>query len=276
MKIRIASQNYNLDQEILLMAILNVTPDSFSDGGKFLNPDSILQLIDQCNQNHVDIIDVGGESSRPGSEPVSLDEELERTIPVIELIRNHSNCHISIDTTKSQVAKSALKAGAVMVNDISAGRQDPEILSIAAEYESAFVLMHMQGQPKTMQENPQYTDLFSELTEFYKERIDTCQRVGLDQLIIDPGIGFGKTFAHNFQLINGIGKLSDLNQPILIGASRKAFLAGPDNLQAAQRETATVIVHSQAILNGARLVRTHDVISGRRMINVCSELLANR
>ncbi len=244
------------------MGVLNVTPDSFSDGGKYLSGEAIYQQAKKLLEEGAHIIDIGGESSRPFSEPVSVQEELNRVIPAIETIRSFSNCPISIDTTKSQVAETALNKGADIVNDISALRFDPDMVKLVAERGVPVVLMHMKGTPKNMQVDPYYEDVIGEIKDFFKERIDFCVSNGInkEKIILDPGIGFGKRFEDNLDIINGLKEFSCFKLPILIGPSRKAFLGqitGKEN--PAERDIATCGAIVASILNGASIVRIHNV-----------------
>ena len=273
MNLKIAGQNYDLNQRILHMAILNVTPDSFSDGGKYKGRKDIDNFIQMSIDHKVDIIDIGGESTRPGSKQIDIKEELDRTIPIIEYIKENTNIHISIDTYKSEVAEKALETGAVIVNDISAGTFDEKIFQKTADHNACMVLMHILGKPQTMQNNPVYNDLFNNIKTFLSEQIATAKKAGIDQLVIDPGIGFGKTFQDNFKLITGLNFFQSLKAPILIGASRKAFLQGKKKLSSDEREEGTISVHTAAVLNGARIIRAHDIEKTAKMIEICEALI---
>jgi dihydropteroate synthase len=243
------------------MGVLNVTPDSFSDGGRYLEVGRAVEHGIKMAGDGADIIDVGGESTRPFSRKISVDEELERVIPVIDALSKEISIPISIDTYKAGVAKEGLRAGASIVNDISALRFDPDMASIVAREDVPLVLMHMKGTPENMQENPVYADVIEEISGFFKHAIKTAVKAGIreDLIIIDPGIGFGKTFDHNLQLIRGLKQFLELNRPVLLGPSNKAFIghildAGPD-----QRETGTMAAIAYAVINGAHIVRVHNV-----------------
>ena len=251
-----------LGKRTLIMGILNVTPDSFSDGGLFYDHEKALKHVKEMIDAGVDIIDVGGESTRPFSDPVPLDEELRRTIPVIEMIRSfNSDIPISIDTTKSEVAKRAIEVGADIVNDVSAFRFDDKMADVVADYGVPVALMHMQGTPKTMQENPTYRSLFAEVIAFLENRISYALEHGIDfsQIVVDPGIGFGKTAEHNLRLIKHIHLLHTLERPILLGASRKRFIGAVLNVEPKERETGTAVVNTVGIFNGVHIIRVHDV-----------------
>jgi dihydropteroate synthase len=255
------SREWRLGERTLIMGIINVTPDSFSDGGKFFEPSAAISQARQMIAAGADLLDIGGESTKPFVEPVSLDEELQRVIPIIEQIRQFSDIPISIDTTKSEVARQAIRAGADLINDVSALRFDEKTARVAAEMGAPLVLMHMQGTPKTMQKNPSYGSLFSEIISFLENRIQFAMQKGVDrnQIIVDPGIGFGKTIQHNLQLIRELHRLSSLDLPILLGASRKRFIGAILNRDADDREVGTAVVHSFGIVAGAHILRVHDV-----------------
>ena len=258
-----------------LMGVLNVTPDSFSDGGAFFQPENALEHAFKMIEEGADIIDIGGESSRPGANPVPLVEELQRVIPIISAIRRQSKVAISIDTTKSEVARLALDAGADMINDISAGRFDPFIFQVASQARVPICLMHMKGTPKTMQDNPQYEDLMDEIQAFLA---DACRRAERDnispeKIIIDPGIGFGKTAENNLAIIKNLPHLKTLNKTILIGTSRKSFIGKLLNLTVENRLEATLATLSAAYKNGAAIFRVHDVAPAKRYLSM-TELLA--
>jgi len=263
-----------------IMGILNVTPDSFSDGGRYFSLDAALERARQLITDGADILDIGGESSRPFSEPVSEAEELRRVIPVIEKLAGNLDVPISIDTTKASVAKRALEAGAAMINDISSLRFDPDMRGVAADTGAAVVLMHMLGSPKDMQVDPSYDDLVGEIHQFLERAVLDAEKAGISRgkIIIDPGIGFGKTVWHNLELIRRLGWFSDLDVPILAGPSRKAFirklliaknqLENEADASHDMVETGTVAAVCAAILNGAHLVRVHDVARARAAATV--------
>jgi dihydropteroate synthase len=244
-----------------IMGILNITPDSFSDGGRFENQEVAVTHARQMAVEGAAIIDVGGESTRPGSELVTLDEELRRVLPAIERLHEVLTLPISVDTMKAEVARRALAGGAVLINDVSALRHDPEMVEVVAQTGCAVCLMHMLGEPKTMQEDPHYADVVAEVAAFLEERLRwaTDRGVREEQILLDPGIGFGKTVEHNLLLIRHLDKLAALGRPIVLGSSRKRFLgailgAGPD-----QRAAGTAATTAIGVLAGAAVFRTHDV-----------------
>lgn len=245
----------------VVMGILNVTPDSFSDGGKFYQMDVAIERARELIASGADIIDIGGESTRPFSDPTPLEEELNRTIPVIEAIRSFSDVPISIDTTKAEVARRALAAGADIVNDVSALRFDPDMARTISDAGVPVVIMHMLGTPKTMQQNPHYDCLFGEIIYFLQERIQYALREGIkrEQIIVDPGIGFGKTVTHNLRLIRDLNLLNVLERPIVLGLSRKRFIGAILNRPVEERELGTAVANTVGIIAGAHIVRVHDV-----------------
>ncbi len=252
-----------------IMGILNVTPDSFSDGGKFYTTGAAVAHGLKLAEAGADILDIGGESTRPFSEPVSIDEEIRRVVPVIEQLAPKIDVPISIDTTKAKVAQAAIAAGASIINDISSLQSDPEMVTLAAASAVPVILMHMKGAPKNMQISPTYDDVVAEIKQFLEDAIDQAQKNGIsrERIIVDPGIGFGKTVDHNLQLIYHLNELQTLDVPILIGPSRKSFIQNilkakvktDINPDLPEVETGNQAVISAAILNGAHIVRVHDV-----------------
>jgi dihydropteroate synthase len=247
----------------LVMGILNVTPDSFSDGGQFESVDSAVAHGLAMIEQGADIIDVGGESSRPGAEPVDLQEELRRVVPVIERLRRETSIPISVDTRRAETARVALDVGADMVNDISALRQDPDMADLVAERKVPVILMHMQGTPGDMQKNPSYGDCVSEIAAFFDERIAFARKRGInkEKLIIDPGIGFGKRLSDNVALLAHLDTFRKFNLPILVGVSRKSFIGmlNPATQDLQQRLGGSIAAAVAAVINGADIVRVHDV-----------------
>jgi len=244
-----------------VMGILNVTPDSFSDGGRFTQLEAAVAQGIAMARDGAAIIDVGGESTRPGSDRVSLDEELARVLPVIERLRAETSAVVSIDTYKAEVARQALAAGAALVNDVSALRMDPAMVEVVAETGAPAILMHMQGEPKTMQQDPHYDDVVDDVRAFLEERMGFALARGVDeeQLLIDPGIGFGKTVAHNLVLLRGLARLKELGRPLVLGASRKRFLGAILGAEPGGRLIGTVASTVIGLMNGADVVRAHDV-----------------
>ncbi len=254
------------------MGILNVTPDSFAGGGKAQTVKEAVALGTAMQKDGADIIDVGGESSRPGSEPVPVEEELNRVIPVIRELVKVVTIPVSVDTTKSDVARAAVNEGAVIVNDISAGMSDPAMFPFVASAGVSMVLMHMRGTPRTMQKDPTYKDVSLEVTEYLLDKALTAQRAGIKQVIIDPGIGFGKTVEHNIKLIHGLPMLLTSSYPVLVGPSRKAFIGSILDLPVDQRLEGTAAVVAACIFSGAHIVRVHDVREMKRVAVMCDAL----
>ena len=254
-------REYRLAEHTLVMGILNITPDSFSDGGRFFERESAVEHGLRMAEEGADILDIGGESTRPGADLISEDEELDRVIPVIEGIRRDLEVPISIDTSKSGVARRALDAGADMLNDVSALRIDQGIAALAAERAVPLCLMHMLGMPKTMQVSPEYADLMGEIIAFLREQAEVAAEVGVAaaNILVDPGIGFGKTVAHNLEIMRRLEELRSLGHPVLIGPSRKSFIGGVLDLPEGGRLEGTAASVALSIANGADIVRVHDV-----------------
>jgi dihydropteroate synthase len=273
--LQLNGKHFTLGQQTCIMGVINVTPDSFSDGGIYFNKDQAIQRGLELISEGSDIIDIGGESSRPGSYPVSSKEELKRVIPVISALREKTDAPISIDTTKSEVAKAALEEGADIINDISSFRFDPEMLPLAAQTDATVILMHMKGTPKTMQDNPYYDDVLNEVKSFFEERIETAQASGVktEKIIIDPGIGFGKRLIDNLTLINKLAFFNELNHPILIGVSRKSFIGNILDLPPHERMEGTIASSVLSIIKGAHILRVHDVAPIRRAIAVTEAII---
>ncbi len=250
------------------MGIVNVTPDSFSDGGRLSSAQAAIDHALKLRDQGADILDVGGESTRPGSAPVPADEEARRVLPVIEALAAR-DCVVSIDTRKTEVMRAALEAGAVMVNDVMA-LQAPGALEVVAASDAAVCLMHMQGDPQTMQREPVYADVVEEVKDFLQARLEACSAAGIarERLVVDPGFGFGKTLAHNLALLRQLGRLVGLGVPVLAGMSRKSMLGVLTGRPVDQREYAGVAAHLIAVAHGARLVRVHDVAAMRDALAV--------
>ncbi len=256
-----------------LMGILNVTPDSFSDGGKYINYENAVNHALEMIDEGADIIDIGGESTRPGSEPVTAEEELNRVIPVIrEILNKRPDTLLSIDTYKSRVASKALEAGAKIVNDISGFSFDPGIAEVCKHYKATAILMHIRGTPKTMQNNTEYDEVISDIYDFLKIQTDFALKKGIENIIIDPGIGFGKSVKDNFKIIKRLKDFKSLGFPILIGVSRKSFIGKTLNLEINKRDLPTAVVEAVAVFSGARIIRTHNVKNGKQIIKLLSEL----
>jgi dihydropteroate synthase len=265
--LNVRNELFDLSQRTFIIGILNVTPDSFFDGGKFFDVDKAVERGIKMAEQGADIIDIGGESTRPGSEPISLEEELSRVIPVIERLSQEIKTPLSIDTYKSIVAKKALDSGASMINDISALRFDPEMKKIAAEYTVPVILMHIKGTPKNMQDDPYYDDVMKEISFYLKESITIAKDAGIkeDKIIIDPGIGFGKRLQDNLDILKNLSMLKSLGKPILVGPSRKSFIGKVLDLPPEERLEGSLGALAVAILNGANLVRVHDVKENLRV-----------
>ncbi len=267
-KYEFGSVQYDLTARTHLMGILNVTPDSFSDGGLFLDPDRAVDRGMEMIDEGADFIDVGGESTRPGSEAISLDEELRRVIPVIGRLAKMSSIPISIDTYKSEVASRALDAGAVIVNDISGFQFDPALVEVVAGKRASVVLMHIKGTPRTMQQDPQYDDVVTEVKSYLRDAIELAERKGIEQIMIDPGIGFGKALEHNLQIFHRLAEFSELGYPLLIGPSRKSFIGQILDLPVEDRLDGTAAAVAVSIMNGANIIRVHDVKQMKRVAQV--------
>ena len=251
----------------LIMGILNVTPDSFSDGGMYYDATQAIEFALQMAEEGADIIDVGGESTRPGAKTVELQKECDRILPVIEGIRTKSDILISIDTYKSEVARQSIATGAGMVNDISGMTFDPNMVDVIKDSGLPVVIMHIKGTPKNMQKKPYYEDLMQELTEYFEERKKFARAKGIldQQIILDPGIGFGKRLQDNFQLLRELKKIVDMGFPVLIGPSKKSFIGLTLDLPVDQRLEGTAAAVTTGILKGARIVRVHDVKEMKRV-----------
>ncbi len=244
-----------------VMAILNTTPDSFSDGGLFVSKNAALDRIGLMVDEGAAIIDVGGESTRPGSDPVSVEVELERISPVLEeAVGNYQETLFSIDTTKYEVAKRALELGVHFVNDVSGLRKEPRLAELCAANNAGYILMHSQGDPKTMQKKPQYTDVIRDIDIFFSEKLEQLEKWGVNKVILDPGIGFGKTLEHNLNIIRKLDTFTRHGTPLLVGASRKSMIGQIlDNRDVSGRLAGTIAVHYHCLLNGAGILRVHDV-----------------
>lgn len=257
-----------------IMGILNATPDSFSDGGRHFSAQAAIEQAEQMISEDVDIIDIGGESTRPFADPVSLEEELERVIPVIKIIRKHHHVPISIDTTKAAVARAALDAGADIINDVSALRRDPEMLTLVKSTDVPVIIMHMLGTPGDMQVNPQYDDVVVEVIDFFKEKLLWLEAEGVDlsRITLDPGIGFGKTGDHNLSLLKQLSTLKELGQPLLLGHSRKRFIGDLTDLPPEERDLPTAVISALALSQGVDIIRVHNVAASRQALKVAEAI----
>ena len=264
----------NDKKQSLIMGILNVTPDSFSDGGQYFGKNVAVEHALAMIRNGANIIDIGGESTRPFSDPVSLDEEISRVIPVIKGIREKSDVCISIDTTKSMVASEALHVGASIINDVSAMEVDPFMADIAVKFDCPIVIMHMKGTPKNMQDNPTYESLISDIKSYLIKRIDYAVSKGVrrKKIIIDPGIGFGKTVENNFEIINNLNHFVKLNFPVLLGASRKSFIGIALNLPENERLEGSLAANIIGLQQGVKIFRVHDVAETYKALFIANKI----
>lgn len=258
-----------------VMGILNVTPDSFSDGGRYLATESARSRMEELSREGADIIDVGGESTRPGADPVSAAEEMDRVMPVIEAAAGQTTVPVSIDTTKAEVARAALDAGAEIINDVSGLRFDPGLGELAAERGAGLVLMHMRGRPRTMQRDIHYRDLMSEIVGELQESVDRALAAGCDagQIVIDPGIGFGKTVSQSLQIIARVERLVGMGFPVMLGPSRKSFIGATLGLDVEERVEATIAACVLGLAGGARVFRVHDVGAARRALDMAAAIM---
>ncbi|MBM4351409.1 MAG: dihydropteroate synthase [Deltaproteobacteria bacterium] len=256
------------------MGVLNITPDSFSDGGLFFDKTKAIAHGLKMVEEGADIIDIGGESTRPGSKPLGLEEELRRVLPVIEALSKETDVPISIDTYKSEVARRAIEAGAEIINDISGLHFDPELARVAAKENTPVVLMHIRGTPETMQKDVHYGSLFSEIIAYLNEGIRRVESAGVapEQIVVDPGIGFGKTLEDNLLLIKHLSEFRILGKPILLGTSRKSFIGKILDAQPDQRLEGTLSSIAIGVLNGAHIIRSHDVLQAKRAIAVADAI----
>ena len=259
---------------VLVMGVINVTPDSFFPASRMLSPRLAMECAQRMVADGADIVDIGGESSRPGSSPISSGEELERVLPVLEKIRAECDVVLSVDTTKADVAREALDRGASIINDTSALRADPDMATVAAERGAYVVLMHMQGIPRTMQATPEYDDVTGEVLQFLEDRVREATRRGIarERLFIDPGIGFGKRLEHNLALLRDIDCFAATGLPVLVGISRKSLLGELLDLPASERLEATLAAQAVAVASGADILRVHDVREGRRAADTARRL----
>jgi dihydropteroate synthase len=272
--IRCRRRTLILGKRTLLMGILNVTPDSFSDGGFFFEKEKAIAHGLKMVEEGVDIIDIGGESTRPGSKPLQLDEELRRVIPVIESVAQKADVPISIDTYKSDVAQKAIEAGAEIINDISGLHFDPKLAKVAAKEETPLILMHIRGTPETMQKDVHYDSLFSEILQYLKDAIQMAESSGVDpcKVIVDPGIGFGKTVLDNLLIIKNLDEFRILGKPILLGTSRKNFIGKILNAEVEDRLEGTLASIAIGVLKGAHIIRSHDVLQAKKAIAVADAI----
>jgi len=273
---RIGPRTFRWGERTFVMGIVNVTPDSFSDGGQFLDSAAAAAHGVEMVAQGAEIIDVGGESTRPGAAPVSECEELRRVLPVIQRLAAQVTVPISIDTQKPAVARAALQAGASVVNDIAAGREDDEMWRVVAEVNAGYVCLHMQGTPMTMQLRPVYGDVLQEVGDFFVERLGRLKQAGVEavQVVLDPGIGFGKTLEHNLQLLAGLGRFTSLERPVLLGVSRKSFIGKLLGVEVPARLPAALACACLAVEAGAQMIRAHDVAETAQAVRMAEAILA--
>lgn len=272
-------RNYDFSLRTYVMGILNITPDSFSDGKKYydrkLNLDKVIYDAQKMVIDGADFIDVGGESTRPGSQQISIEEELNRVIPVISALKKKIEIPISIDTYKSEVAEEALKAGAEIVNDISGFRFDDKIADVTAKYNAGCILMHIKGTPKDMQTNPVYENVVEEVYEYLRDSVMIAKNAGIKFIVVDPGIGFGKTFEHNIELIRNLKRFKELGCPVLLGVSRKSFINKIYPSDTGERLEGTIAANVIGIMRGANIIRVHEVLKNVRAARTADKFLYN-
>ena len=277
MLLRARQFEFGFPRPALVMGVVNVTPDSFSDGGKF--PDAAAAIVHALAlvEQGAEILDIGGESTRPGAEPVDEEEELRRVIPVVEQLASKVKIPLSIDTMKPAVARAALIAGASIINDVGANRAGDAMWKIVAEFRAGYICMHAQGSPQTMQQNPVYADVVREVGEFFSERLMTLLNetgIAAEQVVLDPGIGFGKTLEHNLQLLAGLRSFTKWRRPLLLGVSRKSFIGKLLGADTNERLPASLACASLAIAGGVQIIRTHDVAATVQAVRMTEAVLA--
>jgi dihydropteroate synthase len=273
---KIAGREIDLAYRGMIMGVINITPDSFSDGGKFFSTENAIEHGVQMARDGAQIIDVGGESTRPGAEQISADEELRRVLPVIKKLREKVSAFISIDTSKAEVAHAALEAGASIVNDVTGGRGDSDMLPLVAKRKAAFIIMHMQGEPRTMQIDPHYDDVVRQVTDFFRQQCERVIQSGIDPMAIafDPGIGFGKTLEHNLTLLGNLESLRVQNRPLVVGVSRKGFLGKiMESKEMSDRFAPTIALTALLRAQGANVLRVHDVKENAAALRVADAVL---
>ncbi len=253
------------------MGILNVTPDSFSDGGLFIDCDKAVERAKQMEKDGADIIDIGGESTRPGSDSVTEEKELQRVAPVIKRLVKEVNLPLSIDTRKPKVAERCIELGANMLNDVT-GLRNKEVIKVVSRHKVPVVVMHMKGEPKNMQENPFYNDVVKDIKEFFSGKVNEARKAGINDIIIDPGIGFGKTAHHNLEILKRLSEFKSLSCPIMVGPSRKSFIGHVTGLAVGERLEGTLAAVSIAVMNGASMARVHDVKECKRAIQMADAI----
>ncbi|MFA7244701.1 MAG: dihydropteroate synthase [Candidatus Magasanikbacteria bacterium] len=274
--ITLKNKEINLN-ELHVMGILNITPDSFYDGGKNSGQETILKKVQTMIDHGATFVDIGGYSSRPGADYVSEEEELSRVIPVIQLLNTKfPDIVISIDTFRSTVAKQAIQAGASIINDISAGNMDEKMFTTVADLQVPYIIMHMQGTPQTMQDNPSYENICEEELQFFTEKINKLQKLGVKNIIIDPGFGFGKTVEHNYELLNNLQIFQKFGLPILVGFSRKSMINKVINTTPEQALNGTTVLNTLALTKGAKILRVHDVKEAKEVILLYKKMISQK
>ena len=278
MLLRARQFEFRFPRPALIMGVVNVTPDSFSDGGKFRDPGKAIEHALELAAQGAEILDIGGESTRPGATPVSETEELGRVLPVIEQLVERVKLPLSIDTMKPVVARAALEAGASIVNDVAANRSPDDMWRIVAEFGAGYVVMHMQGTPQTMQLNPTYVDVTREVGEFFEDRLQCLNKAGVssNHVMLDVGLGFGKSLEHNLQLLAELESFTKLKRPLLLGASRKSFIGRLHSVQTAERLPGSLACACLAVEAGVQIIRTHDVAETAQAVRVTEAILAHR
>jgi dihydropteroate synthase len=273
-KWRTREHTFPLQERVLIMGVLNVTPDSFSDGGRYLGVEAAVARAEEIEAEGADLLDLGGESSRPGSQPVPLDVELARVLPVLAALAGRIRIPISVDTTKAEVARRVLDSGAAIINDISALRNDPDMAAVLAKAQAGLILMHMQGTPATMQHHPGYTAVVEEVCDFLRSRVGAAVAAGIEveRIAVDPGFGFGKTSDHNLALLGALPALRVLDRPIVIGPSRKSFVGGILGRPVEEREWGTAAAVAVGVFQGAHVVRVHSVRQMKDVARVAQAL----
>ncbi|OIO33910.1 MAG: dihydropteroate synthase [Candidatus Omnitrophica bacterium CG1_02_40_15] len=269
--------DFKFGSRTYIMGVLNVTPDSFSGDGIYNDADKAVEIAERLVEEGADIIDIGGESTRPGARPVTIEEEIKRTISVIKKLSKRINASISIDTSKSEVARLALENGASIINDITGLESDPEIIGVAREFNARVVLMHIKGTPRTMQDNPEYGNLIQEIKDKLRTVIEKAAAGGIkkENIIIDPGIGFGKTLEHNLEILNRLFEFRELGRPVLVGPSRKSFIGKITGDEPDKRQFGTAASVAIAIKNGADIVRVHDVKEMKQVVVIADAISRN-
>jgi dihydropteroate synthase len=272
--IRIGGKLIDLSEK-KIMAILNLTPDSFYDGGKYKNLKAMLSKVEQLLLDGADIIDVGGFSSRPGASDVPVEEELKRVIESIKLIKSHfPGSIVSIDTFRAVVAEKAIESGASIINDISCGEMDKNMFDLVKSAQVPYIMMHMQGTPQNMQQAPKYNDVVKEVMQFFAKKLEIAHKMGIADVIIDPGFGFGKTLEHNYQLLHNLPLFGNLGQPILVGLSHKSMINKVLNIRAGESLNGTTVLNTIALMNGADIIRVHEVKEAKEAIKLINQLVS--